>query len=71
MKYVTRGLAQVVKDYANDGLTSELKEVLQYLRDVELVKHSHDEHQVAMLVEKHQLSFEHIPTWMRNSAEVR
>ncbi|ELT92967.1 hypothetical protein CAPTEDRAFT_150806 [Capitella teleta] len=70
MKYVTRGLAQVVKDYANDGLTSELKEVLQYLRDVELVKHSHDEHQVAMLVEKHQLSFEHIPTWMRNSAEV-
>lgn len=58
------------EDYNNDGLSPELKEVLQYLDDVETVKASKDEHQVAMLVEKQKLCWEHVPTWMRKSKDV-
>jgi hypothetical protein len=49
----------------------ELRQVYEYLRAVEMVRSSRDEHQVARLVEEHRLLREHVPTWMMRSKEVR
>lgn len=70
LMYINRGIFPVEDRYTHDGLSPELKDVLQYLKDVEAVKHSDDEHQVAMLVGRHKLSRDHVPTWLRKNKEV-
>ena len=70
LKYVTRGYPKVLAEYDHDALSSEMQGILHYLRDVEMVKHSQDEHTVAVLVEQNKLCWEHVPTWMRSSQEV-
>jgi len=70
LKLLNRGFAAVQEQYAGDGLQIEGKAVLEYVSDVNTVKHSTDEKVVAGLVEKHKLSREHLPTALTNNKEV-
>jgi len=73
LKYVTKNL-EAAKQFIEEGgdtRCQELNGVLKYLQAVETVKTSHDEHQVARLVEEYKLVHEHVPTWLMKSTEVR
>jgi 60 kDa SS-A/Ro ribonucleoprotein len=72
LKYVTKGMEAVTKymEEGDDKKPEELTQVYEYLKAVETVKKSHDEHVVARLVEEHRLMREHVPTWMMKSKEV-
>jgi len=72
LKYATSGMASVDKyvEELGDKADDCVKEVFDYLHAVETVKKSHDEHEVARLVENYRLMREHVPTWMMQSKEV-
>jgi len=72
LKYATSGMASVEKfmEELGDKASDCVKEVYDYVQAVETVKKSKDEHEVARLVERHHLMWEHVPTWMMKSKEV-
>ena len=47
------------------------EEILGYLEAVETLKQTRDEQQAARLIELHKFAWEHVPTWLLNSKEVR
>lgn len=74
LKYVTKGLAAAKQHLESESakeVPDSLADVVKYLEAVEKVKHSHDEHEVARLVEEHKLMREQVPTWfIKGSKEV-
>ena len=71
LRYVIKGIDQAKSDYAKEKPSEAVKNVLEYLEAVEMLKHSKDDQQAAHLIEKHHLVREQIPTWMVNSKEVK
>ncbi|XP_071111666.1 RNA-binding protein Ro60-like [Haliotis cracherodii] len=65
LKYLLRGLS-AAKEAGNE----DMADLLKYLEAVDTVKHSCDEHQVAILIREHGLCKEQIPTKLLNSSEV-
>jgi len=72
LKYAAGGMASVDKymEELGDNADDCVRDVFEYLQAVETAKKSHDEQEVARLVEKYRLMREHIPTWMMKSKEV-
>jgi len=74
LKYVTKGLTAAKQHLESEPakeVPENLTDVVKYLEAIEKVRHSHDEQEVARLVEEHKLMREHVPTWLiKNSKEV-
>lgn len=74
LKYVTKGLTAAKQHLESESakeVPDSLGDIVQYLEAVEKVKHSHDEQEVARLVEEYKLMREHVPTWfIKSSKEV-
>ncbi len=68
---MTKGLAKVKEEQeTRPNTTAEVESVIDFLEKVTIVKHSHDEEQVAGIIEQYKLVWEVIPTWMENSKRV-
>ncbi|XP_067144663.1 RNA-binding protein RO60 [Centruroides vittatus] len=70
IKYVVKGIESTQKEFGVDGASSEVQEIMTYLKAVHELKHTTDEHVAARLIETHDLSFEHIPTPLLKSKEI-
>lgn len=70
IKYVVKGIESTQKEFGVDGVSSEVQEIMTYLKAVHELKHTADEHVAARLIETHDLSFEHIPTHLLKSKEI-
>ncbi|XP_013775576.1 60 kDa SS-A/Ro ribonucleoprotein-like [Limulus polyphemus] len=69
-KYITHGYEATEKEFSGEDASSEVKEILAYLKAVHELKHAADEQKAVHLIETHDLSFEHIPTKLLKSEEI-
>ena len=68
LRYTIHGLDKAKAMYKDKEGTEE---ILGYLEAVETLKQTRDEQQAARLIEQHKFVWEHVPTWLLNSKEVR
>lgn len=68
LRYTVHGLTKAKEMYKDE---EDLQEILKYLEAVETLKQMKDEQQAARLIEQHKFVWEHVPTWLLNSKEVR
>ncbi|XP_076316295.1 RNA-binding protein Ro60-like isoform X2 [Tachypleus tridentatus] len=69
-KYITHGYEAAEKEFSVEDVSSDVKEILAYLKAVHELKHTTDEQKAVHLIEMHDLSFEHVPTQLLKSEEV-
>lgn len=67
--YLTKGIEVAVTEAERHSIT-QTNEIIDFLKAVNEVKHTSDEHVVSRLVEMHDLAIEHIPTPLLKSKEV-
>jgi len=70
LRYTVHGLSKAKEMYKDDK-EAGLQELLAYFDAVETLKQTKDEQVAARYIEQHKFVWEHVPTWLLNSKEVR